>query len=553
MTVTNGSMANVESSDIASNTAGSSGGGLWCDGSSATITNSTVTSNTASGNGGGMRSANATVSLVNDTIAYNMAGTAGDGIRSVGTSATVINSILWGNNGDDLNGPFDTSFTNVEEGGPAGSGQHLLEPELRLGCHRRLPSELRLALDRYGKRRVRTSVRQGRLDASSRRHQRRQSLISDMGAYEYAAASPHSTLEPDDTWMNASVTVTITASDDTSIAATYYRENAGAVTTYTAPFLVSAAGTTTIDFWSVDDVGNIEPTQTADIRIDLVDPVTIDDSPPGWVNYDVDLALMATDDMSGVALTEWWTDTAPMPEAYMDPIEISVEGTRNVYYRSTDVAGNVEVTRTATVGIDKTDPWSWDDTPMDWQSAPFDVTIKATDTVSGMAAIDVTVTAPSFGVTTSTAMSELTTVTVSEDGTTTDRVHRLRQGGQLRWAVDDVGLSRYDEPTVSVTVDPASWSSTPVTVSIEATDTLSGMDEILYWVDGFGPIIYQGPFQITAEGTTYDRCSGLRCGRQRRPRQLLRCHDRLHRAGDEQTMRQAGWQSTDVTVTIDYD
>ena len=302
--------------------------------------------------------------------------------------------------------------------------------------------------------------------------------------------------------MNASVTVTITASDDTSIAATYYRENAGAVMTYTAPFLVSAAGTTTIDFWSVDDVGNIEPTQTADIRIDLVDPLTIDDSPPGWVNYDVDLSLMATDDMSGVALTEWWTDTAPMPEAYMDPIEISVEGTRNVYYRSTDVAGNVEVTRTATVGIDKTDPWSWDDTPMDWQSAPFDVTIEASDTVSGIAGIDVTVTAPSSGVTTSTAMSELTTVTVSEDGTTTVEYTAYDNAGNsdgpwMTWAYLDT-----TEPTVSVTVDPASWSSTPVTVTIEATDTLSGMDEILYWVGGIGPVIYQGPFQITAEGTT---------------------------------------------------
>jgi hypothetical protein len=276
-----------------------------------------------------------------------------------------------------------------------------------------------------------------------------------MGAYEYFAASPHSTLEPDDMWRNASVTVTITASDDSTITNTFYKENGGATTTYTTPFVVSAAGTTTIDFWSVDDVGNVEPTQTAQIRIDLVDPVTIDDAPPGWVNYPVDLALMATDDMSGVESTDWWTDVAPVPQPYWDPIEISVEGTHAVYYRSTDIAGNVEVTRTATVGIDTSDPWSWDDTPMGWQKDPFDVSIEASDTVSGISSIAVTVTAPSSGVSTWTAMSELTTAPVTEDGTTTIEYMAYDNAGNsdgpwTTWAYLDT-----TEPTVSIEFDGA--------------------------------------------------------------------------------------------------
>ena len=63
--------------------------------------------------------------------------------------------------------------------------------------------------------------------------------------------------------------ITLTAQDDpggTGVAATYYRLDAADVATYTV-VATSTAGSHTLDFWSVDNAGNVESTQTVDFTI----------------------------------------------------------------------------------------------------------------------------------------------------------------------------------------------------------------------------------------------------------------------------------------------
>ncbi len=48
---------------------------------------------------------------------------------------------------------------------------------------------------------------------------------------------------------------------------TYYKLNGGATTAYSGPFTVSALGSTTLKFWSVDYAGNTEATNTSTITI----------------------------------------------------------------------------------------------------------------------------------------------------------------------------------------------------------------------------------------------------------------------------------------------
>jgi len=76
------------------------------------------------------------------------------------------------------------------------------------------------------------------------------------------------TLGSDD-WYTSDVTVTLTATDDLSgVANTYYSLDGGATwLTYTSTFIITTEGTTTIQYYSVDNWGNTETTKTKTIKI----------------------------------------------------------------------------------------------------------------------------------------------------------------------------------------------------------------------------------------------------------------------------------------------
>ncbi len=63
---------------------------------------------------------------------------------------------------------------------------------------------------------------------------------------------------------------------------TYYRVDGGDDTTYTGTFDVSGDGTHTVEYWSVDTVGNIESTNSEDLHIDDTAPVSSSDIDPAW-------------------------------------------------------------------------------------------------------------------------------------------------------------------------------------------------------------------------------------------------------------------------------
>jgi hypothetical protein len=64
------------------------------------------------------------------------------------------------------------------------------------------------------------------------------------------------------------------------------------------------------------------------------------------------IILSATDDLSGVNLTEYSFDSKNWT-TYTAPFAISAEGQTTIYYRTYDLAGNVESTNSQTVNIEK--------------------------------------------------------------------------------------------------------------------------------------------------------------------------------------------------------
>ena len=147
-------------------------------------------------------------------------------------------------------------------------------------------------------------------------------------------------------WSSTTATISLTATDTFSgVVGTYYELDGGATTTYTAPFEVSAEGTTTVAFWSVDVAGNIETTMSAPVRIDRTAPSTPETPTVSAVWPDsVDLSWPpAVDTLSGVSYYEVLVDhaTAATTTATVASITgLSTETSYTISLIAVDAAGN---------------------------------------------------------------------------------------------------------------------------------------------------------------------------------------------------------------------
>ena len=196
----------------------------------------------------------------------------------------------------------------------------------------------------------------------------------------FAAPLPPDTTPPrttvtgaDDLWHDSDVDLTLEAADDpggSGVAATYYQVDSGPWTegtslTVAGPADHSNDGVHTVSYYSTDNAGNTEATQSVTAKIDTTSPATaVSGADDFWHNGNVDLTLTASDpnlpDASGVDHSEyrldagsWVRGTSVTVAALADH---SNDGVHTVDYRSVDIAGNTEATQSVTVKIDTTAP-----------------------------------------------------------------------------------------------------------------------------------------------------------------------------------------------------
>ncbi|MGF9753812.1 ThuA domain-containing protein [Microvirga sp. 0TCS3.31] len=196
-------------------------------------------------------------------------------------------------------------------------------------------------------------------------------------------------------WYVTAPSFTLDAEDDGSVASTQYRINDGAWTTYDGAVEVPD-GEHTITYRSTDEAGNVEETQSSEVKVDTVTPATGATKDVGEDR--VEVTLTATDATSDVAGTEIKVDQGAW-KAYTAPVVVTGAGDHTVRFRSTDVAGNVEEEQSLSFTIDadgppadaiapvttvKTDPGSPDGSAGWFTTAP-KVTLAATDADSGVA------------------------------------------------------------------------------------------------------------------------------------------------------------------------
>ncbi|MTD13899.1 DUF1349 domain-containing protein [Nakamurella sp. YIM 132087] len=193
--------------------------------------------------------------------------------------------------------------------------------------------------------------------------------------------------------------LTLTAADEaggSGVATTEYRNGTQTWTAYTAPVSIPrTAVDQSVEFRSTDVAGNVEATKSVVVPKaagDTTAPVTTATVAPatpsgtnGWWTSGVTLTLTAIDEPggSGVAVTQYaladgvWHD-------WTGPVPVDVDGAQAVQFRSTDVAGNIEATKSVEVKVDATAP----DVAANLDGDnPVTVSLIAADATSGIGAV----------------------------------------------------------------------------------------------------------------------------------------------------------------------
>ncbi len=280
-----------------------------------------------------------------------------------------------------------------------------------------------------------------------------------------------------DPWYTSAVTVTLAATDPDGTAAnitTTYTVDGGAAQAYTGPFTVSGDGTHTVTYSSTDKAGNVEATKTQSIMIDATAPTAVVGTPDrapnatGWYNAPVKVTFSGQDATSSIASCTSTTYSGP------DSATATVTGS------CTDKAGNsasgsFALKYDATAPVTTATPDRAANTS-GWYNAPVKVTVRATDTLSGVAKSQ-------YNLDNAGWLDYVPGTPVTVSG---DLIHTL-----LSRSVDNAG-NREADGTLTIKIDAAAptgvagaaargadsngWYNKPVALTFTGADSLSGID-----------------------------------------------------------------------------
>jgi len=298
------------------------------------------------------------------------------------------------------------------------------------------------------------------------------------------STAPVTTSDAKATYVSTA-TIKLTATDaGTGVAATYYKLDGAAQVAGTS-ISSSVLGAHTLEFWSVDVAGNIEtPHKTAAFTItappDITAPVTTSDAKATYVSS-ATIKLTATDAGTGVAATYYRLDSGAQLAG--TTVTVSTLGAHTLQFWSVDVAGNIELYKTAAFTItappDTTAPATTSDAKATYVSGAV-VTLAATDAGSGVAS--------TYYKLDGAAQVAGTSIITSALGS-----HTLEF-----WSVDVAGNIETPHKTAafSITAPPVADTTAPVTTSdakatyvstatvkLTGTDTGSGVAATYYKLD----------------------------------------------------------------------
>ncbi len=306
------------------------------------------------------------------------------------------------------------------------------------------------------------------------------------------------------TWYTSEVTVTLTASDDlNTVPWTNYTLDSGADTPYTAPIVISADGTHTLEFYSTDAVYNVETTQTVSIDIDKTPPTMTHSvagpTTAGWYTGTATVTLTADDAMSGLAAQTYRIDSGTWTD-YTTPFDVIADGRHVVDYRAVDNAGLV-YTNTINVNLDLSAPVtsavvSGTAGLNGWYTSAVSISLSGVDTLSGVASTFYRVDGGAW-----TQYSAA--FGVATEGTHTVEFNSTDNAGHVETTVNQAVDNDTLEPdtTAALSGTPTGgWYAAAVTVTLTSTDESSGVASIQYQLDSTTWQTYGTAVAVSGDG-----------------------------------------------------
>ncbi len=236
---------------------------------------------------------------------------------------------------------------------------------------------------------------------------------------------------------------------------------------------------------------------------DSTPPVTTASMRPGpnangWTSSDVRIDLHATDEAGGsgvkdihYTLTNGTTSATRVVSGDSAAVLVALEGTNSLDYFATDNANNAETVHHLVVRIDRTPPTitgSRSPAPNanGWNNTDVTVSFSCSDALSGIASCP--------GPTTLSAEGANQSVT----GTALDLADNPGSA-----TVSAINIDKTTPVTTATQMPPPNangWNRTPVSVTLTASDNLSGVARTEFNLDGAGWGPYAGTIAITGEG-----------------------------------------------------
>jgi hypothetical protein len=285
--------------------------------------------------------------------------------------------------------------------------------------------------------------------------------------------------------------------------------------------------------------GTAAATSRVLIKVDSTAPTLTVSATPSLVT------LAATDGFSGVSGI-WYRVDGGAPQVYAGlPFSPGPSGRHTITAWTSDRAGNVGA-KTAEVTVDSDAPVVSDDAPSGWRSGDVTVTLTASDSYSGIAALDWAFSGASAGA--GSSASSPAKVAVTAEGTTTIEYSAIDTAGNR--CTSETATVRIDKTAPTTTATHAlGWSQSSVTVTLTPTDGVSGVASTWYRLSGGATLPYSGPFAVSEPGTTtvtfwsVDRAGVIESEKTT----VVRVDGAAPVVSDDAP---SGWRSGDVTVTL---